>query len=383
MRIVVSRLFSQAITSKQRRAANRSLHSLPRRWLSKPAIVHYFHDLTDPYSKLLATLLPKLVERYQIDLRCHRVLPPDAAAAPDIARLKEWSQRDAARLAAHFAIEPDRNESSSLAFMTQDPARGSQLRDRLGHYLGATLYFEGEWYWGLDRLHYLEQRLQQAGLARKPDNRFLCLPPPLQLTAQQPGTEPRVLNFYCSLRSPYTYLAAERIKQLTEHYALDLRLRFVLPMVMRGLPVPFVKRKYILLDCKREADRLGLPFGNVADPVGEPVENGLAILHAAIKLGRGAEFLLAFLRGVFVEGLDASRRDTLRLFCVRAGLDEEILQSALTDDNWRTIAADNRQQLLKLGLWGVPSFQLEGYPAVWGQDRLWMIEQDLLSTHTS
>ncbi len=47
----------------------------------------------------------------------------------------------------------------------------------------------------------------------------------------------------------------------------------------------------ILRDTKREAERLGLPLGMVADPVGMPTERGLAVLHYAIEQGKGAEFL--------------------------------------------------------------------------------------------
>ena len=65
-----------------------------------------------------------------------------------------------------------------------------------------------------------------------------------------------VIHFFCSLRSPYTWLALDRIFQLAEYYQAELKLRFVLPMVMRGLPVPIEKRLYILLDSKREANRL-------------------------------------------------------------------------------------------------------------------------------
>lgn len=52
----------------------------------------------------------------------------------------------------------------------------------------------------------------------------------------------------------------------------------------------------ILRDTKREAERLGLPLGMVADPVGMPTERGLAVLHYAIEQGKGAEFLESFLR---------------------------------------------------------------------------------------
>jgi 2-hydroxychromene-2-carboxylate isomerase len=166
---------------------------------------------------------------------------------------------------------------------------------------------------------------------------------------------------------------------LADHYGADLQLRFVLPMVMRGLPVGFAKRKYILLDTKREAERLEMPFGNVVDPVGKPVEDGLAILHRAIARGRGIEFLSSFLSGAFAEGIDTHRPQALRGIALRAGLTDSDLEDAPNDPAWRTMAAVNREALLASGLWGVPSFRVVGYPSVWGQDRLWMIERDLLA----
>lgn len=30
------------------------------------------------------------------------------------------------------------------------------------------IYYEGEWYWGIDRLHHLEDRLNGLGLSNKP-----------------------------------------------------------------------------------------------------------------------------------------------------------------------------------------------------------------------
>jgi 2-hydroxychromene-2-carboxylate isomerase len=257
---------------------------------------------------------------------------------------------------------------------------GAILRQRLGHYLGATIYFEGEWYWGIDRLHYLEQRLQSEGLAQYPIDTLLIEPQALRFAQiDRPSSTRPTLEFFCSLRSPYTYLAIERTRRLAEHYGADLQLRFVLPMVMRGLPVGFAKRKYILLDTKREAQRLDLPFGNVVDPVGKPVEDGLAILHRAIARGVGTEFLSSFLSAAFAEGIDTHRPQALRQIALRSGLPSVDLEDALNDPAWRTMATVNREALLASGLWGVPSFRVVGYPSVWGQDRLWMIEQDLLT----
>ena len=49
----------------------------------------------------------------------------------------------------------------------------------------------------------------------------------------------------------------------------------------------------------------------------------------------------------------------------------------MKDDTWRRIAEANRVEMLGLGLWGVPSFRV-GDTAVWGQDRLWAVQQALL-----
>ena len=49
--------------------------------------------------------------------------------------------------------------------------------------------------------------------------------------------------------------------------------------------------------------------------------------------------------------------------------------AGLADDRWRASATDNREALLAAGLWGVPSFRVAGFPAQWGQDRLWVVEQ--------
>ena len=61
-----------------------------------------------------------------------------------------------------------------------------------------------------------------------------------------------------------------------------------LPMVTRGMPLPNVKRMYIVRDAKREADRLGIPFGEICDPLGTGVDNCIAIAHWADAARRAA-----------------------------------------------------------------------------------------------
>jgi 2-hydroxychromene-2-carboxylate isomerase len=58
------------------------------------------------------------------------------------------------------------------------------------------------------------------------------------------------------------------------------------------------------------------------------------------------------------------------------------MNAALTDPSWQAAAEANRQEMLDLGCWGVPSFRVNDCPAIWGNDRLWMVEEDLISVLT-
>lgn len=387
-------LAAQIIASTRLQLLQRSLRSAYRKLTRSRATVHYFHQHDDPYSQLLAACLPTLQERYRINFVAHAVPAPDSAAAPDLQRLSDWSARDAERLRGSLSAAA-RNPAQPLLLKSPTPAelqRGAALRKKMGHYLGAMLYFEGEWYWGTDRLHYLEQRLTQAGLRialphsqSGLESEFAPLVPPRTLkfipwrvAPEGKKAVPPVIHFYCSLRSPYTYLATRQLMYLARHYGAELRIRYVLPMVMRGLPVPLAKRLYILRDSKREASRLGLDFGAVVDPLGAPVEAGLALLHAACAMEKGDKLLESFLSAVFAQGIDAGSTHGLQTIATRAGIGAPEMRAALKDSDWRKQAQDNRDDMLKRGLWGVPCFRVNEQPILWGQDRLWMLEEDLL-----
>lgn len=378
LKATIGRLVSQWLTSTQQQERRRRAQRR-KRGAQKPT-VHFFHQADDPYSPLLAACLPTLQARYAIDVVTHPVPPPEPAAAPELDLLMAWSARDAARLARSLGIDTA-NLPTSQSATPEQLQQGAALRKKMGHYLGATLYFEGEWYWGTDRLHYLEKRLTEDGLrteATAPATMF----PPRALQFKPMGQAPKqrpVIHFYCSLRSPYTHVAARQVRALAEHYGAELQLRFVLPMVMRGLPVPWPKRLYILRDTKREADRLGIPFGKIVDPVGKPVEDGLALLHAAVAQGKGSALLESFLESVFANGVDAASAFGLEGIGQRAGLTPQDMAAALKDDAWRAVAEANRADMLARGIWGVPSFRVNDMPVLWGQDRLWMLEEDLLA----
>jgi 2-hydroxychromene-2-carboxylate isomerase len=156
----------------------------------------------------------------------------------------------------------------------------------------------------------------------------------------------------------------------------------VLPLVMRGLPVPRAKPLYLVLDTKREADDAGEPFGFACDPVGRPVERAFSLYPWAAAEGKGAALLAAFTRAAFADGIDTGEDDGLRHVVERAGLAWADARPHLDREGWREALEDNRRALFDAGLWGVPSFRLlgdDGAPdfVTWGQDRLWLVEAEV------
>src|SRR5262245_24426529 len=344
----ITRILTAALTSNTRRNLIRTVKGLTRRLSGEPPTVHYFHQVDDPYSHLMAQLLTPLARRYGVRVRPWLVPPPEDSATPERERLKVYALRDAPLLAAEYGLSfpaaAARPEAGAItqatgtlaaalasddfaaravavgdalwrgdaATVAADPsvdaagalAAGDAQRRRLGHYFSAMLYFEGEWYWGVDRLNHLEERLHGLGLDTQPNTPPLAPYRDLTLGEVPKGGTPPLVEVWYSFRSPYSYIAMPRLRRLVHHYGAELRLRPILPMIMRGLPVPNAKSIYIMLDTKREAERAGIEYGRMVDPFGAGIERSLAVQFHAIRLGRGEAFAEEGLRAIFAEGVD-------------------------------------------------------------------------------
>lgn len=427
LRTTLMRSVTAALTSPARRRSARDLAALSARLRGERPTIRYFHQADDPYSHLAAQMLPRLRARYAVEIETWLVPPPEDSAAPDRGRLRTYGLRDAQRLARARglgfpagAVLPDpettrrlqsvladalergrfeevasaagaalwSGDTRTLGGMAawasgQDPrlvddilVSGEARRARLGHYLGGMFHFEGEWFWGVDRLGHLERRLSARGLDRESGTPPLA--PALEPTLGAPGDASGLtIEAWFSFRSPYSWLFLPRVRQLARAYGAQLELRPILPMVMRGLAVPRVKTLYIALDCKREAERLSLPFGRIVDPVGAGAERALAVLHHAIDLGLGEDFAESGLKAAFADGIALAEDKGLKFAARRAGLTDVQVDAALADDSWRRRVETNRAALLEAGLWGAPTFRVSGREAHWGQDRLWMLEDDI------
>lgn len=190
------------------------------------------------------------------------------------------------------------------------------------------------------------------------------------------------VEFFFSFRSPYSYLAGPRAFALADRYDIDVVFRGVIPMAMRGQSVPRAKRLHTMRDTKREADRLGMPFGRVHDPLGAGATRCLLISEHAKDAGKVREFVLAASRGIWAQAADVARDEPLRAICERAGLDWGACAAALEDPAISARVDANTARLADLGHWGVPVFVV-GDELFWGQDRLEDVEALLMTKTTT
>ena len=412
------------IERRRRRAEAR------RRRDGAPHVVDYFHQLDDPYSHLAAQVVATFAERYDIALRVHLIRATGGASQPEFAKLAHWARRDAALVAPHLDLsfpagagttpEPAHQRLAGRALIAGDNLsalarlcevstalwsgderalsqwadhapgeaaldealdRGSARLTDNRHYSGAMFLYGGEWYWGVDRLFHLELRLRELGACRQPDLPLIAPRPAVDVAGVDASA--LRLDYYPSLNSPYTAINFDRTLALRDACGIEFHHKPVLPMVMRGVPAPRTKAKYIAFDTKREADFAGIPFGNAIFPIGTPVRRAYSLLPWAIAEGRDEALMSALLEHAFALGVGLHTPAGLRRAVEAAGLDWAAAQAVLDSDDWKPMVEQHQQEMVDaMGLWGVPSFRLSGPDtepplAIWGQDRLWFIAAEI------
>ena len=415
---------ARALSSALRYSIKHAIQNTRAKIRGERNLARVFINPRDPFGLPLLQALMQLQKTYRVRFRIHTVWRLDDDMFPEPALWSAWAQQDAARLARLYDFTPpNRPTPPSEAELTSATARlltaektpealaaaltifdelwhsttgeapaarpdeavlseNETMLRRLGHYQGSMVWYLGGWFWGVDRLDHLERSFTRHGLNRHPVDTPIFTRTWIDLTNDAtalPNGHPAAatsLEVFFSIRSPYSYLGLERAIQLADAWKIPLRLRPVLPMLMRGQSVPDAKKWYIFHDTKREANKLGIPYGFVADPLGPGVERCYALFEYARSEGREVDYMRAYARAVNAEGIRSETDAGLKLIVERAGLDWQKARTLLDHESWRDWAEDNRQAMYECGLWGVPSFRY-GSVSCWGQDRLWVIEEEI------
>ena len=430
LRWVTSKVMTYVISPK-RLAKNRIKVEKQRQANNQRHTVEYFHQVDDGYSHLAAQALAALTERYDIDLQCHLVDGPAGANAPEPELLVNLSRYDASKIAPHYKLDfPENLDAPTVTLLKlarsilanlnnqdfvahaatvghalwsgsevalqelgkvhgfssleEEKAKyenGNTRRDSLKHYSGAMFYYGGEWYWGIDRLYHLEQRLSDLGADRQP-NTAVIMPKQEVKAGQLRDNGSLTLEVFASVRSPYTAMIFDRALELAKTTGVTLQVRPILPMVMRGVSATREKGIYIFSDAAREARASNVPFGQFYDPIGEPSRRCFSLYPWACTQGKGNELLSSFLSAAFAEGVNTNKEDGLRYVVEKAGLEWASAKQVVGQNGWQDTLEENRLAMYESGLWGAPSFRLldrnnKVVLALWGQDRLWLVAKEI------
>ena len=180
------------------------------------------------------------------------------------------------------------------------------------------------------------------------------------------------IRFYFSFRSPYAWLAAERLEPELGGLGVPIERIpvYPTPALFPNDPATMpAKVAYMVQDIRRLVRERGLTvqFPAAADP-------DWSLSHAAFlgaqQQGAGHQFMLEAFRKRFCEGLDLGDDIVIADAAHRAGLDRSMILAAAHSEALRSEASDGfRLGIERDGIFGVPSFVYAG-KLYWGQDRM-------------
>ena len=204
------------------------------------------------------------------------------------------------------------------------------------------------------------------------------------------------LEIYWSFRSPYSYLAIDRLSEIAETYDIETHFRPVRPLAMRE-PDFFERNRpqflpYLLVDAFREGQRLGIAIApprpdpirmdmasGKVDPEQPLMERLMGLAVAAGEAGEGMAFARAAARRIWGGVENWHEGPHLKEAAEETGLEFAKLEywagrnAAYIAD----VVAENEDAQLKYH-WGVPLMVLDD-EAFFGQDRIdalrWRLDQ--------
>lgn len=188
------------------------------------------------------------------------------------------------------------------------------------------------------------------------------------------------IRFYFSFRSPYAWLAAERLDSELGDLGVPIERIpiFPTPELFPNDPAAMpAKQAYLLQDIPRLARERGL---KVRFPPSS--ETDWALSHAAFlgaqRHGTGQRFMVEVFRKRFCEGLDLGDDAVVADAAREAGLDpDEMLTAGHSEALRAEVSSGWRIAVERDRIFGVPSFLYAG-KLYWGQDRMHFLRSAVL-----
>lgn len=404
-----------------RKTAKRVRHTLIPRLLGIQPKVEVYVSLADPHCFMLIQALMRIEHKYRVGFSFYLVTDslPGTTVAPDLHR--RWALEDANLIAELYGFERVSSLPNSSAIISGQQLwqltdksinaifelyrqawsdgfnakyhpstpvinhiiKNQQRLIQKGHYQSGAMFFDGQWFVGVDRLSCLETHLFNAGLSVDnldcafTNNELQFVEPEASWQAPE-----HPIEIYLSLRSPYSYVGFMKALRLSKHYGVELVIKPVLPLMMKGLHVPHNKQKYVYIDAHREASKADIPFSSFTDPIGKGIVNCYHLYGYAKSQNKAKQYIESVFKAIYVDGIDVADEENIGKICEKLEIDYQAAWLYGETDDWQAWADENFAEMEDQGLWGVPCVKY-GDSIYWGQDRLPFIEKAILAEITA
>ncbi len=175
----------------------------------------------------------------------------------------------------------------------------------------------------------------------------------------------KTADWYFDFISPFAYLQMARFEEIAE----TVRIRPV-PVVFGALlkhweqlgpaEIP-PKRTFVYRFFQWQADRLGLPFHG---PPSHPY-NPLPSLRLCVAAGAGIADVRAIYDVIYGRGIQPDSPEAIAAMAEALGI--ALPEAAIADDAVKDALRQNTERAIAAGVFGVPTFVLEG-EVFWGGD---------------
>ena len=190
-----------------------------------------------------------------------------------------------------------------------------------------------------------------------------------------------ILELYWDFSSPFAYLGSTQAEGLAHRYGAKLVWR---PMLLGGLfraigqaDVPLftwcdAKKKYAYDDMLRWADYWNVPF---KFPSNFPTNSLKAMrVYLALPEGRRGAFRQNTFAAYWADDRNIADEAVLRELI---GSDADEVLARTTDPEVKKALVDATEHAVKAGVFGAPTWVVDGKELFWGQDRLQLVEREL------
>jgi 2-hydroxychromene-2-carboxylate isomerase len=275
----------------------------------------------------------------------------------------------------------------------EDPAVKDELRARTEEAIALGIFGAPAWVvrrdgrepvlvWGQDRMPWVDAVL--AGW--EPDAKAPPAGPRPFGDGIQGFASPSTLDVYCDVSSPFSYLGLMQLPRLAELTGVTPRLQpILLGALFRDIgqvnvplfAMPPPKTRYVGLEMTRWARWWGVPF-DAPQKFPQRTVTAQRLILLATERGYADAIRLATTlgRAMWAEQRDLEDDDTLRGLLADAGLPREWVERT-QDADVKAALAERTAKAKAAGVFGVPTWIVDGTYLFWGQDRLELVMRAL------